>query len=86
MLFELNASFGHVVVSLGRQPENRSKAKGMEPEGLGAETFGNDKLFFVLAEQALVFGLSKEIQVRRLRFYKFFHQAPLLKVRNYFWP
>lgn len=60
VLHESGASFEHAVARLGHYPEKRSKAKGVEPEGLEAATFGDDKLFFVLAERASVVGVYKD--------------------------
>ncbi|UHS61099.1 esterase-like activity of phytase family protein [Agrobacterium vaccinii] len=60
LLYEANSSFEHAVAALGHYPEKRSKAKGIEPEGLETATFGNDKYFFVLAERASVVGVYKD--------------------------
>ncbi len=59
-LYEANSSFERAVAAIGHYPEKRSKAKGVEPEGLEAATFGNDKYFFVLAERASVVGVYKD--------------------------
>jgi len=48
------------VAAIGHYPDKRSAAKGIEPEGLEAATFGEDKLFFVLAERASVVGVYKD--------------------------
>lgn len=46
----------HEAMRLGHYPEKRSKAKGVEPEGVEVGQFGRDKLIFVGAERAsLVF-------------------------------
>jgi hypothetical protein len=37
---------------IGHYPDKRSGAKGIEPEGLEAATFGGQRYFFVLAERA----------------------------------
>ncbi|MGV1869565.1 esterase-like activity of phytase family protein [Agrobacterium rosae] len=60
LLYEAGSSFEHAVAAIGHYPEKRSKAKGIEPEGLEAATFGNDKYFFVLAERASVVGVYKD--------------------------
>ncbi|OJG00209.1 esterase-like activity of phytase family protein [Pararhizobium antarcticum] len=60
VLFESGSSFEHAVAAIGHYPEKRSAAKGVEPEGLEAATFGEDKLFFVLAERASVVGVYKD--------------------------
>lgn len=59
-LYEADSSFERAVAAIGHYPEKRSKAKGVEPEGLEAATFGNDKYFFVLAERASVVGVYKD--------------------------
>ena len=58
-LYESGASFEQAVARLGHYPDKRN-AKGIEPEGLEAATFGDDKLFFVLAERASVAGVFKD--------------------------
>lgn len=60
VLFEAGSSFEHAVAAIGHYPDKRSSAKGIEPEGLEAATFGDDKLFFVLAERASVVGVYKD--------------------------
>ena len=60
VLFESGTSFEHAAAALGHYPDKRSSAKGIEPEGLEAATFGEDKLFFVLAERASVVGVYKD--------------------------
>ena len=60
ILYEAGSSFEHEVARLGHYPEKRSKAKGIEPEGLEAATFGGQPYFFVLAERASVVGVFKD--------------------------
>lgn len=60
VLFESGSSFEHAVAAIGHYPDKRSSAKGIEPEGLEAATFGEDKLIFVLAERASVVGVYKD--------------------------
>ncbi len=60
LAYEAGSSFEHAVAAIGHYPEKRSSAKGVEPEGLEAATFGQDKLFFVLAERASVVGVYKD--------------------------
>ncbi len=60
VVYEAGSSFEHAVAALGHYPEKRSKSKGIEPEGLEAATFGEDKYFFVLAERASVVGVYKD--------------------------
>jgi hypothetical protein len=58
--FESGSSFEHAVSAIGHYPDKRSAAKGVEPEGLEAAAFGDDKLFFVMAERASVVGVYKD--------------------------
>lgn len=60
LLYEAGSSLEQAVAAIGHYPEKRSKAKGIEPEGLEAATFGNEKYFFVLAERASVVGVYKD--------------------------
>jgi len=60
VLYESGASFEHAVAAIGHYPEKRSSAKGVEPEGLEAAKFGDDNLFFLLAERASVVGVYKD--------------------------
>ncbi|WP_197067090.1 esterase-like activity of phytase family protein [Ensifer sp. ZNC0028] len=60
VLYEAGASFEHAVAAIGHYPEKRSSAKGVEPEGLEAAKFGDDNLFFVLAERASIVGVYKD--------------------------
>ena len=60
LLYEAGASMEHAVAAIGHYPEKRSKAKGIEPEGLETATFGDQKYFFVLAERASVVGVYKD--------------------------
>ncbi|MDI7860974.1 esterase-like activity of phytase family protein [Rhizobiaceae bacterium n13] len=60
VLHESGSSFERAVARLGHYPEGRSSAKGVEPEGLEAAKFGDDNLFFVLAERASVVGVYKD--------------------------
>ncbi|WP_075288683.1 esterase-like activity of phytase family protein [Pararhizobium arenae] len=59
VLFESGSSFEQAIARLGHYPDKRN-SKGVEPEGLEAATFGEDKLFFVLAERASVIGVYKD--------------------------
>ncbi|MCX8998413.1 esterase-like activity of phytase family protein [Rhizobiaceae bacterium BDR2-2] len=59
VLFESGASFEHAIVRIGHYPDKRN-SKGIEPEGLEAARFGEDDLFFVLAERASVVGVYKD--------------------------
>lgn len=59
VLYENGAAFEREVVKIGHYPDARNK-KGIEPEGLEAAKFGDDNLFFVLAERASVVGVYKD--------------------------
>ena len=60
VLYESGSSFERAVAHLGHYPEGRSSSKGVEPEGLEAAKFGDDQLFFLLAERASVVGVFKD--------------------------
>ncbi|MGQ4273192.1 esterase-like activity of phytase family protein [Terrihabitans sp. B22-R8] len=57
--YESGASFEHEVVRIGHYPENRNK-KGIEPEGIEVDTFGQDRLIFVGSERASVVGVYRD--------------------------
>lgn len=59
VLHENSAAFEREIVKLGHYPDKRNK-KGVEPEGLEAAKFGDDNLFFVLAERASIVGVYKD--------------------------
>ena len=59
VLYESGASFEREIARIGHYPDKRNK-KGVEPEGLEAARFGDDDLFFVLAERASVVGVYKD--------------------------
>ncbi|WP_045015948.1 esterase-like activity of phytase family protein [Agrobacterium arsenijevicii] len=60
LLYEAGATLEHAAASIGHYPEKRSKAKGIEPEGLEAATFDGQKYFFVLAERASLAAVYKD--------------------------
>ncbi|QRM54994.1 esterase-like activity of phytase family protein [Sinorhizobium sp. BG8] len=59
VLYENGAAFEREIAKIGHYPDKRNK-KGIEPEGLEAAKFGDDSLFFVLAERASVVGVYKD--------------------------
>jgi len=59
VLYESGPSFEYEVANIGHYPEHRNK-KGVEPEGLGFGTFGEDKLIFVGSERGSVVGVYKD--------------------------
>ncbi|UPA25609.1 esterase-like activity of phytase family protein [Shinella oryzae] len=59
VLYENGAAFEREIVKIGHYPDKRNK-KGIEPEGLEAARFGEDNLFFVLAERASIVGVYKD--------------------------
>lgn len=60
LLYEAGATLEHAAASIGHYPEKRSKAKGIEPEGLEAATFDGQKYFFVLTERASLAAVYKD--------------------------
>lgn len=59
VVYESGPSLEHAIAAIGHYPDKRN-SKGVEPEGLEAATFGEDNLFFVLAERASVVGVYKD--------------------------
>ncbi|HTO30126.1 MAG TPA: esterase-like activity of phytase family protein [Pararhizobium sp.] len=59
VLYENGAGFERAIAKIGHYPDKRNK-KGVEPEGLEAAKFGDDNLFFVLAERASIVGVYKD--------------------------
>ena len=59
VLYESGASLEREIAKIGHYPDKRNK-KGIEPEGLEAARFGEDNLFFVLAERASVVGVYRD--------------------------
>lgn len=58
--FDAGASVDHMAMRLGHYPENRSAAKGSEPEGIEVGTYGNDRLIFVGLERASLVLVYKD--------------------------
>lgn len=59
VLYENGAAFEREIAKLGHYPDKRNK-KGIEPEGLEVAKFGDENLFFVLAERASVVGVYRD--------------------------
>ncbi|GAA4181205.1 esterase-like activity of phytase family protein [Shinella granuli] len=59
VLYENGAGFEREIARIGHYPDKRNK-KGIEPEGMEAAKFGDDNLFFVLAERASIVGVYKD--------------------------
>ncbi|MCF3639461.1 esterase-like activity of phytase family protein [Rhizobium sp. TRM95111] len=59
VLYENGSAFEREIAKIGHYPDKRNK-KGVEPEGMEAAKFGDDNLFFVLAERASVVGVYKD--------------------------
>lgn len=59
VLYENGAGFEREIARIGHYPDKRNK-KGVEPEGMEAARFGDDNLFFVLAERASIVGVYKD--------------------------
>lgn len=60
VLYENGSEFERAIARIGHYPEKRSKAKGVEPEGLEVATFDGQRYIFVLAERASVVGVYKD--------------------------
>lgn len=59
VLFESGASLELEAVRMGHYPDARNK-KGVEPEGVEAATFGEDRLFFVAEERSSLIAVYKD--------------------------
>jgi alkaline phosphatase len=59
VVYESGPSFEYQVANAGHYPEARNK-KGIEPEGIEAGTFGEDKLIFVASERGSVASVYKD--------------------------
>ena len=59
VLSENGAGLEREIAKIGHYPDKRNK-KGVEPEGMEAGTFGEDNLFFILAERASIVGVYKD--------------------------
>ncbi|WP_062017744.1 esterase-like activity of phytase family protein [Aureimonas sp. AU4] len=60
VLYESGPAFEYEAMRAGHYPDKRSDAKGIEPEGLETGRFGDERLFFVLAERASVVGVYRD--------------------------
>ncbi|MDE0588853.1 esterase-like activity of phytase family protein [Halocynthiibacter sp. C4] len=56
-IYESGASFEHAIVQIGHYPDKRSDAKGVEPESVTFDVFGDTPMVFVGAERASVVGV-----------------------------
>ncbi|MDM7456813.1 MAG: esterase-like activity of phytase family protein [Tepidimonas sp.] len=65
ILWDSGAVLDHMAVRLGHYPEKRSRAKGVEPEGLAVGTFGKQRLFFVGLERAGLVAVWRDEGPRR---------------------
>lgn len=54
VVYESGATLEHAIVEIGHYPEKRSKAKGVEPEGMEFARFGEVPYLFVLSERGSV--------------------------------
>jgi hypothetical protein len=59
VLYESGAAFEHEVARAGHYPEHRNK-KGVEPEGMEAGTFGDERLIFVASERGSIVGVYRD--------------------------
>jgi len=60
VLYESGASLERAIARIGHYPEKRSKAKGVEPEGLEVFAIDGQTYFAVLAERASVAAIYKD--------------------------
>ncbi|MBJ2151336.1 esterase-like activity of phytase family protein [Paracoccus sp. IB05] len=54
IVWESGNSLEHAIIEIGHYPEKRSKAKGIEPEGMEFARFGDTPYLFVLSERGSV--------------------------------
>ncbi len=60
LIYESGTSLERAVAAIGHYPEKRSKAKGIEPEGLEVATFGDQNFIFVLAERGSIVAVYRD--------------------------
>jgi hypothetical protein len=60
VLFESGAAFEHEVIRHGHYPENRSRSKGVEPEGMEVATFDGQTYIFLLSERGSLVGVYRD--------------------------
>ncbi len=56
-IYDSGLSFEYALAEIGHYPENRSGNKGVEPESLGAATFGGTPMIFVGSERGSAIGV-----------------------------
>ena len=54
IIWDSGNSLEHAIIEIGHYPEKRSKAKGIEPEGMEFARFGDTPYLFVLSERGSV--------------------------------
>ena len=54
VVYDSGNSLEHAVIEIGHYPEKRSKAKGIEPEGIEFAKFGETPYLFILSERGSV--------------------------------
>ena len=57
VVYDSGTDFEHAIVQIGHYPEDRSGNKGVEPESVTFDTFGDTPFVFVGAERASVVGV-----------------------------
>lgn len=57
VVYDSGNSFERAVAAIGHYPEGRSGKKGVEPEGIAAATYGDQRLLFVASERGSVVGV-----------------------------
>ncbi|MBC9247991.1 esterase-like activity of phytase family protein [Paracoccus sp. 11-3] len=57
VVYDSGNSFERAIAAIGHYPEGRSDKKGVEPEGIAAATYGDQRLLFVASERGSVVGV-----------------------------
>ncbi|WP_163265336.1 esterase-like activity of phytase family protein [Chelativorans alearense] len=60
VLYDSGADLEHQAALVGHYPDKRSDAKGAEPEGMEAATYGNERYFFVALERASLVAVYRD--------------------------
>lgn len=54
VVYESGSTLEHAIAEIGHYPEKRSRAKGIEPEGIELATFGDVPYLFILSERGSI--------------------------------
>ncbi|HEV7433321.1 MAG TPA: esterase-like activity of phytase family protein [Pseudorhizobium sp.] len=60
VLYESGPSLELAIAQIGHFPDKRAKSKGIEPEGLEAATFGDQRYFFVMSERSSIVAVYRD--------------------------